>query len=163
MDLHILNIHIYDRSFAVFLTEIRHKAILCEKTLISDQIVIGTNNPDLRERLLQEPDITITKAINLCRASEQAIEQSITKLEGPQENKVDLIQVRAGQSPCNSKSLIDCRFYRLQHNSGNCKVCNATCHRCKKNHFIRCCLKKLPQRTTAKFVRGVELKQDPLD
>ena len=33
----------------------------------------------------------------------------------------------------------------------------------KKKHFAQCCSKKLSQRTTAKSVRGVELKQDSFD
>ena len=158
-----------DRAFDVFLTELRHKAILCEfgdikDSLIRDQIVIGTNNPALRERLLREPDLTLTKTINLCRASEQAIEQSklIAKPDRIQENEVDSVQASARPSRYNTKSLVNCRFCGLQHDRGNCKAYNATCHRCKeKHHFARCCSKKLPQRTTAKSVRGVELKQDP--
>ena len=111
------------RSFDVFLTELRHKAILCEFGYIKDslirdlQIVIGTTNPVLRERLLRKPNLTLAKAINLFRASEQAIEQSklITKPEGLQENEVDSVQVHAGQSRHNNKSLINCRFCGLQN------------------------------------------------
>ena len=121
------------RAFDIFLTELGHKAILCEfggirDSLSCNQIVIGTKNPDLKERLLREPDLTLTKAINLCRASEQAIEQSklITKPEGLQENELDSIQARAGQIRHNNKSLINCRFCGLQHD----------CHRCKEKHYI---------------------------
>ncbi|XP_048587231.1 uncharacterized protein LOC125570141 [Nematostella vectensis] len=57
-----------DRPFDVFLTELRHKATLCEfgeieDSLIRDQIVVGTNSPVLRERLLREPELTPNQMI----------------------------------------------------------------------------------------------------
>ncbi|XP_048581151.1 uncharacterized protein K02A2.6-like isoform X2 [Nematostella vectensis] len=168
-----------ERQFDTFLTELRRKAALCDfgvikDSLIRDQIVIGTNSPTLRERLLREPDLTLMTAINLCRASEQAIEQSklITRPEQSQEIKeIDSLNARAPTQNQNKGQSFKCRFCGLQHDRGNCTAYNATCHRCKeKNHFARCCTRKLPQpqahqqqRGASRAIREVELQeqQDP--
>ena len=44
--------------------------------LIRDQIVVGINDPKLRERLPRETDLTLEKAIKLCRITEHSKEQS---------------------------------------------------------------------------------------
>ena len=43
--------------------------------MIRDQILVGINDPKLRERLLRETDLTLEKAIKLCRITEQSQEQ----------------------------------------------------------------------------------------
>ena len=70
-----------DRSFDIFVTDLRRKAEYCDfgaikDSLIRDQIVVGINDPKLRERLLRETDLTLEKAIQLCRITEQSQEQS---------------------------------------------------------------------------------------
>lgn len=70
-----------DRSFDVFVTDLRRRAEYCDfegikDSLIRDQIVVGISDPKLRERLLRETDLTLEKAIKLCRITEQSKEQS---------------------------------------------------------------------------------------
>ena len=70
-----------DRSFDIFVTDLRRKAEYCDfgaikDSLIRDQIVVGINDPKLRERLLRKTDLTLEKAIKLCRITEQSQEQS---------------------------------------------------------------------------------------
>ena len=70
-----------DRSFDIFVTDLRRKAEYrdfgaIKDFLIRDQIVLGINDPKLRERLLRETDLTLEKAIKLCRITEQSQEQS---------------------------------------------------------------------------------------
>ena len=70
-----------DRSFDIFVTDLRRKAEYCDfgaikDSLIRDQIVVGINDPKLRERLLRETNLTLEKAIKLCRITEQSQEQS---------------------------------------------------------------------------------------
>ena len=43
--------------------------------LIRDRIVCGIKNQSLKERLLRETDLTLTKAIDICRAAEVSREQ----------------------------------------------------------------------------------------
>ena len=70
-----------DRLFDTFVTDLRRRAEFCDfgaikDSLIRDQIVVGINDPKLRERLLRETDLTLEKAIKLCRITEQSREQS---------------------------------------------------------------------------------------
>lgn len=43
-----------------------------EDGLIRDRIVCGTNYPRVKERLLREDNLTLAKAISLCRADEES-------------------------------------------------------------------------------------------
>jgi len=59
----------------VFVTTLRQKAKTCEfgvqeDSMIRDRIVLGCPDVRVQERLLREPDLTLTKAIDLCRAAE---------------------------------------------------------------------------------------------
>lgn len=70
-----------DRSFDIFVTDLRRRAEHCDfgaikDSLIRDQIVVGIDDPKLRERLLRETDLTLEKAVKLCRITEQSKEQS---------------------------------------------------------------------------------------
>ena len=70
-----------DCSFDIFVTDLRRKAEYCnfraiKDSLIRDQIVVGITDPKLRERLLHKMDLTLEKAIKLCRITEQSQKQS---------------------------------------------------------------------------------------
>ena len=65
-----------------FVNELRKLASTCEygtlsDELIRDRIVIGISDSSMRARLLRERDLTLNKAIDMCRASEQATCQLI--------------------------------------------------------------------------------------
>ena len=67
-----------DRAVDVF---VRRRAEYCEFGALNDfpirdQIVVGINDPNLRERLLRETDLSLERAIKLCRITEQSKEQS---------------------------------------------------------------------------------------
>ena len=60
-----------------FVNELRKLASTCEygtlsDELIRDRIVIGISDSSMRARLLRESDLTLNRAIDMCRASEQA-------------------------------------------------------------------------------------------
>ena len=70
-------------GFDRYLTELRKLANSCSfgavcDSLIRDRIVCGIKDAPLRERLLREADLTLDKAIALCRAAELSKEQSRT-------------------------------------------------------------------------------------
>ncbi|XP_068674358.1 uncharacterized protein [Montipora foliosa] len=57
-----------DRSFDIFVTDLRRRAEYCDfgaikDSLIRDQIVVGINDPKLRERLLRETDLTLNQML----------------------------------------------------------------------------------------------------
>ena len=44
----------------------------CEESLIRDRVVVGIRNSDIAERILAEKGLTLTRAIEICRAEEAA-------------------------------------------------------------------------------------------
>ena len=48
----------------------------CVDDRFRDHIVVGTNDNDARRRMLETPDLTFEKALDLCRASECATSNS---------------------------------------------------------------------------------------
>lgn len=57
-----------------YVTDLKHKVKDCEfghltDSLIRDRIVCGITDDQVRGRLLREPDLTLNKAIDICRAS----------------------------------------------------------------------------------------------
>ena len=66
--------------FDVFLGDIRRLAHSCDfdtvvKSMIRDRIVVGVRDDTTRHKLLQIRDLTLTKAIDVCKASEAAGKQ----------------------------------------------------------------------------------------
>ena len=58
-----------------YVTDLKNKASLCEfsslnNSLIRDRIVCGIRSDEVRARLLRDPDLTLVKAIDACRAAE---------------------------------------------------------------------------------------------
>ena len=82
-----------------FVNALRTKAQECEfleltESLIKDRIFCGINSSKLQERLLREPDLTLDRAILLCKADEDARKQTteIQKHTGTAEGNVDAIK-----------------------------------------------------------------------
>ena len=69
-----------NESIDQYVTELRTLASTCEfenlkDGLIRDRIVCGIRNQTLKERLLREADLTLKKAVDICRAAEISREQ----------------------------------------------------------------------------------------
>ena len=63
-----------------YINNLRYLASTCEfgaltDELIRDHLVIGVKDSSLKERLLREQNLTLDKALKLCKASETASEQ----------------------------------------------------------------------------------------
>ena len=86
-----------DRSFDIFVTDLRRKAEYCDfgaikDSLIRDQIVVGINDPKLRERLLRETDLTLEKAIKLCRITESQEQSKVFISPTIQMSNIDAVK-----------------------------------------------------------------------
>ena len=60
-----------------YLTELKMKSKDCEfdaaeNDMIRDKVVFSLSDQRLKERLLREPNLTLERAINTCRAAETA-------------------------------------------------------------------------------------------
>ena len=143
-----------DRSFDIFVTDLRRKAEYSDfgaikDSLIRDQIVVGINDSKLRERLLRETDLTLEKAIKLCRITEQSQEQ-LKIFISPTTQTGNIDAVKKKEPPVdttkskneNSPRIMKCKFCVASYNRGNCAAYGTTCHNCNgRNHYARCCFK----------------------
>ena len=141
-----------DHTIDVFATDLRRRAEHCDfgalkDSLIRDQIVVGISDPKLRERLLRETDLSLEKAINLCRITEQSKEQSkVFDSPTAQANSIDTVKKTRvpveTEKTDDVKRKVKCKFCGSFHNRGSCPAYGATCHKCNgRNHNARCCLK----------------------
>lgn len=51
-----------------------HDGMSTEDRLLKDKIVLGIRSQKVREKLLSDPKLTLDKAIQICRSSEQTTE-----------------------------------------------------------------------------------------
>ena len=84
-----------------YVTELRTKASTCEfgvlcESLIRDRIVCGIRCDTMREKLLQENELSLQKAIDMCRASEFSKRQ--TKSITEESKSVDYVDKKATPS-----------------------------------------------------------------
>ena len=80
---------------------LRMKAKLCEfgdpeDIMIIDKIVFSVNDERVKERLLRESDLSLSKALDVCRAAETTRAQlKAMTSEGKSEAKVNLVKQRS--------------------------------------------------------------------
>ena len=144
-----------------YVTELRTKASTCEfgvlcESLIRDRIVCGILCDTMREKLLQENDLSLQKAIDMCRASEFSKRQTISITE--ESKSVDYVDKKATQSgkfpPKDRKDKNDqsktknglqkaCKRCGTLHALRKCPAYGKMCLKCKnRNHFASQCLSK---------------------
>ncbi|XP_056017509.1 uncharacterized protein K02A2.6-like [Ostrea edulis] len=87
----------HDEPTDNYVTDLRNKAQQCEfgslaDELIRDRIVCGIQDEACRARLLRESDLTLAKAIDVCRAQEMSTKQ-LKSLKGSEEQAIAAIRV----------------------------------------------------------------------
>ncbi len=164
-----------------WITELKVKAALCEFSdqrdlLIRDKIVFDVRDERVKERLLRESDLTLQKALDICRAAEATKEQ--VQAMNKEAMKVPIGAVRGTQKqrrnepdtmPNLSSRIHDsgkssktrqaaCKYCGGFHPPRQCpaygKMCSA-CH--KRNHLAKVCLQ------SAKQIRQVEFQVEDAD
>jgi transposase InsO family protein len=95
---HVFNRRIQQTSESIdaFVTDLKVKASSCEfgtleKSLIKDRIVCGVVSDSVRERMLREKDLTLEKAVQICRAAELSTTQ-VTALRVDQTSEVHALR-----------------------------------------------------------------------
>ena len=105
--------------------------------IVRDQIIIGTVDKNLKERLLREADLNLDKTERLCCAAEVATKQMSTM-----QNSFSNVNVDTNPYRNDKPGLINCRNCASKHPIRNCPAFGKTCFNCnQKNHFSRCCRK----------------------
>ena len=131
-------------SFEQFVIDLKIKAKSCgfdtlKDSMIRDRIVLGVNNPRIRERLLREDNLDLVSAIRICQAAEAAQKQ--VQSLGTEDLSVNAVRRgKPAQKPSTgtagpSKPCSNCSTY---HKYGACPAYDKKCHVCgQKGHFAR--------------------------
>ena len=124
--------------FDTFVSKLRQLAATCEygelqDQLIRDRIVIGLNDQAQRARLLREKDLTLGKAISLCRSSE------ITSLHMQKMTQSEDVHFVKNKQK-DKKWKRNCSFCCETHERRKCPAFKHICTKCNQpNHFEKAC------------------------
>ena len=154
-------------SFEAYLADLRSLLKTCEfcgncvDSVLRDRLVVGIASKETQRALLRETDLQLQKAIDICRAAEQADAQqsSLTNNHRSQGAESSIEQVRKDFKKQKPKSCFNCGgTYTPQH---VCPAKGAECAACHKiGHFAKCCRSKRKSGNSKKQVAEVE---DPGD
>ena len=131
-----------------FVTTLRARAKTCqfenqEESLIRDRIVLGCADQRLQERLLREPDLTLIKALDLCRAAESTRDQ-MRCLKGDSGSSIPVHSVQKPKQKASNNSQrgrsSTCSRCGQSHAPKSCPAWGKQCTKCGKNsHFASVC------------------------
>ena len=141
-----------------YVTELRHKAQTCDygelkDSLIRDRIVVGINSTQLKEKMLQNKDLSLESAISRCKSAEmtqrqmQVIQEKGSACGGKETEPVNVIKHgrkgnRKSQINNAHPETFDCNKCGKNHQHKKCPAYSAVCHKCKKKgHYKQFCLK----------------------
>ncbi|PIK60373.1 hypothetical protein BSL78_02671 [Apostichopus japonicus] len=158
-------------TFDEYVVRLRILASTCEfgalkDELIRDRIVCGITSRNVRKRLLQTPNLDLTKCINECKAAEvtQAQLKGMACEEGGSSVNYVKHKTRSKYSRKSKAGFTDnCKFCGKKHELQKlkCPAYGKTCTSCgKQNHFASKCTNKDSFKQKAKFVRQVEVESD---
>ncbi|KAJ8049448.1 hypothetical protein HOLleu_02204 [Holothuria leucospilota] len=136
-------------SIDQYLTILRTKSKSCDfgdldDSLIRGRIICGIPNNALRERLLREEDLTLSKAVQMCRAAETTRSQvkelqsddvvSVHAVHAAQQQKHGRTKQIKGQSEVTSqqqnKPKYNCGRCGRKHGPGECPATGKECAKC---------------------------------
>ena len=130
------------QSFHEFVIQLKKLSSDCEfndlkDSLIRDTIIIGVSDDRLRERMLREPDLDLSKALLLGNSAEQT--RNHVKELRQEVSEIDSIR-HSKSSNKKSDRIERCRYCGGSHKRGACPAYGQTCNKCKKsNHFSKVC------------------------
>lgn len=102
-------------------------------------MITGTQDKTIKERLLREEDLSLEKAVNICRAVEAGRLQ-VETIQAKEEKKqqVDVVKKRSYNKKQN-----DCEYCGRRHEARMCPAYGKKCAVCTKyNHFAAVCRNK---------------------
>lgn len=154
-------------SIDQFVTDLKNKSKHCEfkeleDGLVTDRIICGLLNSQLKERLLREHDLTLSRAIEICHASELSSQQ-LNALENSSSRGVHVVKKMSyssqkaatssqhqggkfipktqfqGRPTSSTTKSMDIYSYKkpcsrcgTKHEFKKCPAQGVTCHNCKK-------------------------------
>ena len=139
-----------EETIEQYVTDLKYKAKSCnygdlEESLIRDQIVLGTPNVKVKERLLSIDDLNLEKTVSICQASEVAKRQIRAMTDGPNSGtttaSVGAIKRSGHSSTSNHGNQTTHSGKRSEYRStrGNGPRRQRTCGRCGRKHAYNEC------------------------
>ncbi|CAB3983559.1 Hypothetical predicted protein [Paramuricea clavata] len=142
-----------------YVTELKTLATSCEwgdikDDLICSRIVSGIVSTRVRERLIREPKLKLTRAIEICQADELSLQQlklfnndkevgAINKTRQPRRKYIPKNNPEARkprQDRDESKTWKTCTNCGNKHPKQKCPAFGRQCNKCKKfNHYAKMC------------------------
>ena len=139
-------------SFDQWVMDLKLKAETCRfqetDAMLRDKIVFSISDTAVKERLLREPDITLKKVLNYCRAAETSKAHfNIMNMT----QQVHALKISNGKNQNNykkgnpskssyTKPAKPCQYCGNYHAVRRCPAYGKTCHRCQgRNHFESVC------------------------
>ena len=127
----------------MFVKRLKTQAAMCEFGDMRDMMILcrcvfGIGNAKLKEKLLQDANITLNGAIELIRASEATRSQ----MDSLSSNRaVAAIEKHAPTPPSPAPRKVNgCKFCGYDHLRGKCPAYGQTCKKCgQRNHFMKVC------------------------
>ncbi|XP_044171849.1 uncharacterized protein LOC122956251 [Acropora millepora] len=160
-----------------YATELRKLASTCEfkdlrDGLIRDRVICGINNRTIRERLLRESDLTLEKALDICRASEHSKQQMKT-ISGTHNPNIDALKRRTGRNFANvtespqvqaNNRRTPCGNCGTYHKPRSCPAYSKQCANCSRlGHFAKFCRSTQRQQSRNSQPRVFHVDYDPYE
>ncbi|UYV68827.1 K02A2.6-like [Cordylochernes scorpioides] len=144
-----------------FVTELKHLAQECEfenltESLIRDRLIIGILDREVKIKLLEDPQLTLPRAISIAMISESTCSQVASLNEQKMIEKIekrnwvkDTIRMEnaeagpSGINPRRERIIELCKWCGQRHKYGKCPAYGKKCNACgKTNHFSVVCRTK---------------------
>ncbi|UYV69745.1 K02A2.6-like [Cordylochernes scorpioides] len=144
-----------------FVTELKHLAQECEfenltESLIRDRLIIGILDREVKRKLLEDPQLTLPRAISIAMVSESTCSQVASLNEQKMIEKTekrnwvkDTIRMEnaeagpSGINPRRERIIEPCKWCGQRHKYGKCPAYGKKCNACgKTNHFTVVCRTK---------------------
>ena len=154
-------------SIDQYVTELRILASTCEFAtlkdgLIRDRIICGIQNQTMKERLLREADLTLKKAIDICRAAEVSREQvkSLTDSKSAEIGALHKTKQDKQNREYNHTRKFNCNNCGQQHAAKSCPAYGKSCNNCHKlGHFAKLC-RSTNRQHQRKPIRDLEYEEN---
>ena len=134
-----------------YVADLKTKVRSCEfgvltDSLIKDRIVCGIIDDRTRSRLLREPDLSLQKALDICRANEATKTQMklLTATSGasftPDTTEVCAVEKHRPKTQSDKRKHHCGRCGKWHIRQQTCPATGAESHKCgRKNHFAKVC------------------------
>ena len=139
-------------SIPAYITELRTIAMNCAHEgitpdeILRDRLVLGLKDDGMRERLLRVNDLTLGKALDICKAAEQTSVQIHEMQVSSRDSSLESVCVVKQQQQSRSTTWTDrsnnesCKYCVRRHAKRECPAYGLTCRKCgKKPHFQAKC------------------------